>query len=484
MPTKKLLVLTGVFLALLAFVVLFERKQPTSEERAKSAKRLADVNVEEVASVLLERPGLPDVELLRVDKNRWTLKGEPAGPADGFAAESLVNDLGRLDVVGETRTDVDPKEFGLDAPKAKVTLRLKDKSARTFTFGQAIPGTDATAAAEGARFGAVRAAPLAALTKPVDEYRSRSLFETPTAEITRLTVTKGPNTVVVARAPKPDRAAGGWMMEKPVADFASDAFVDRLLGDLASERISEFPGIAATELARVGLAPAWATLKVEKGAEAVATIAFGSAKADATGKIYAKVGNVIAVVGDRVREELDKEVSAWREDRALPVDIPTLRRVSFTAEDLRAGAEKVEGAWRSAGREIPASVAEALCGSVARAEVKSFLPKRSGKTAKDRPVATLELLSEGETPARVVSFYEAPSGVVGVLAEATGRPEPMLVDKLVLDDLRRHATALRDAATGKPKESGKAKTSTKPEKPGPVPTPGGLLMTATPAKKV
>jgi len=163
------------------------------------------------------------------------------------------------------------------------------------------------------------------------------------------------------------------------------------------------------------------------------------------------------------------------------VDIPALRRVSFAAEDLRAGAEKVEGAWHSAGREIPASVAEALCGSVARAEVKAFLPRRGGKSVKDKPVATLELLSEGETPARVVSFYEAPSGVVGVLAEVTGRPEPMLVDKVVLDDLRRQAAALRDAATGKPKESGKAKAGGKLE---PVPTPEGPLKTSTPAKKV
>ena len=176
MPTKKLLVLSGVFLALLAFVVLYERKQPTSEERAKSAKRLVEVNAEDVVSVLLERPGLPKVELLRREKNRWTLKGDPEGPADGVVAENLVGDLGRLDVVGEVRTDVDPKEFGLDAPKAKATLTFKDKSVKTFLFGQAIPGTDATAAAEGARFAAVRAAPLAALTKPVDDYRNHSLL--------------------------------------------------------------------------------------------------------------------------------------------------------------------------------------------------------------------------------------------------------------------------------------------------------------------
>lgn len=480
MPTKKLLVLSGVFLALLAFVVLFERGQPTSAERAKAAKRLVDMDAEDVVSVLLERPALPKVDLLRLEKNRWTFRGDPEGPADGFAAENLVGDLGRLDVVGEVRTDVDPKEFGLDTPKVKATLTFKNKSVKTFLFGQAIPGTDATAAAEGARFAAVRAAPLAALTKPADEYRSHSIFETPPAEITRLTITKGPSTVVVERGAKPDRAGGGWKLEKPVSDFASNAFVDRLLSDLATERISEFPAIPAGDLARVGLAPAWATVKLEKGAETVATVSFGSAKADAGGKIYAKVGNVVGVVGDRVRESLDTEMSAWREGKVLPVDLPALRRVSFAADELRAGAEKVDGAWRSAGRDIPANVAEALGSGVARAEVKTFLPRRVGRAAKEKPLATLELLTEGDAAARVVSFFEAPSGATGFLAEATGRPEPMLVDKTVLDDLKRQASALRETAAGKPKEPSKAKAA---EKPHPSPEPGPREKIGPAAKK-
>ncbi|HSB64395.1 MAG TPA: DUF4340 domain-containing protein [Thermoanaerobaculia bacterium] len=480
MPTKKLLILSGVFLALLAFVIFFERKQPTSEERAKSAKRLTDVNVEEVASLLVERPNLPNVKLSRHEKNRWVLTGEPDGPADGFAAENLASDLGRLDVVGEVRTDVDPKEFGLDPPKAKVTVTFKDKSVKSFAFGQPIPGTDATAASEGGRFAAVRAAPLTALTKPLDDYRSRSIFETPTAEITRVTVTKGSYAVVVARGSKRDRAGGGWRMEKPVADFASDAFVDRLLGDLASERVSEFPTVPAAELQRVGLSPSWATVKLEKGAEIVATISFGAAKADAGGKLYAKIGDLVVVVDDRVREDLDAEMSAWREGRVLPVDVPALRRVSFVGDELRAGAEKVEGSWRSTGREIPAEVAEALASGVARAEVKSFLPRRTGKAAKDKPLATLELLSEGETTESVISFFEPPPGAaVGALVEVTGRPEPMLVDKVVLDDLRRAAAALLDAASGKPKAPAKAKAGAKAAS-----TPGsGAAGTASPAKK-
>jgi hypothetical protein len=269
-------------------------------------------------------------------------------------------------------------------------------------------------------------------------------------------------------------------MEKPVSDFASDAFVDRLLSDLASERISEFPAIPVGDLARVGLAPGWATVKLEKGAEVVATVSFGSAKADAGGKIYAKIGNVVGVVGDRVRESLDTEMSAWREGKVLPVDLPALRRVSFAADEVRAGAEKVDGAWRSAGRDIPSNVAEALGSGIAHAEVKAFLPRRVGKAAKEKPLATLELLTEGEAPARVVSFFEAPSGVSGFLAEATGRPEPMLVDKTVLDDLKRQASALRDAAAGKPKEPSNAKTD---EKPRSTPEPGPLVKITPAAKK-
>jgi hypothetical protein len=480
MPTRKLLVLTGVFVALLAFVVFFESKQPTSEERAKSAKRLAEVNADEVASVVIERPDLPKVELVRRDKNRWTLKADPEGPADGFACENLVGDLGRLDVVGEIQTAFDPKEFGLDAPKAKATLRFKDKSEKVFSFGQPIPAMDATAAAEGGHYGAVKSAPLASLTKPVDEYRSRSLFETPSVEITRVTVTKGPNTVVVTRAAKAEGAAGGWKMEKPVADLASDVFVDRLLAGLSSGRISEFAKVQAAELSRVGLAPAWATVKLEKEAETVATIAFGAAKADANGKIYAKVGNLVVVVDDRVREDLDKEVSAWREDRILPVEVPTLRRVSYAGDELRAGAEKVEGSWRSAGHDVVASVAEALGTSVARTDVKAFLPKRAGKAAREKPLATLELLSEGDTTPRIVTFYDPPAGVTGVLAEATGRPEPMLVERAVLDDIVHEASVLRDASTGK-KDGGKAEKPVKAKAakaadPAPVKNP-------TPAKK-
>ena len=79
MSTRKLLILTGVFFALLAFVVLWERHQPTSEERAKAKKRLLDLDAKAVAGLVVERPDLPRVELSRKD-GLWLLEGPKGGP--------------------------------------------------------------------------------------------------------------------------------------------------------------------------------------------------------------------------------------------------------------------------------------------------------------------------------------------------------------------------------------------------------------------
>ncbi len=55
--------------------------------------------------------------------------------------------------------------------------------------------------------------------------------------------------------------------------------------------------------------------------------------------------------------------------------------------------------------------------------------------------------------------------------QVTGRPERLLVEKTVLDEIRREAAALRDEAEGKSKESKKAKAPA----PEPTPAPGGLV---------
>ncbi len=474
MSTRKLLILTAVFLGLLAFVVLFERHQPTSEERAKAARRLLDFRAEDVTAVQIERPDLPKVELKK-SGGRWTLVAEPEGRADGFTADGIVADLGRLELVGDLQTSFDPKEYGLDRPKAAVTLTFKEGPKRTVSFGKEIPGTDGTAAAEGGRLGAVKAAPIAAFVKPVSEFRSKRLFDAAVGDVTKVTILRGPNRVVLAREDAAGKASGPWRIESPVSDLASESFAERLLSDLSAAQVSDFPVLSPTDLSRVGLAPPDVQVTLQKGDEVVANLAFGAAKADVPGKLYAKDGDLAVVVDDRALEELGKEFLAMRESRLLPVDAFRVRKVQFEAGDLRAGAERVDGEWRAGGRVIPPAAVESLVGRVSRAESRGFVSRKdyaahgilSGQKGA-KPLATLEISEEKSVAPAGVKFWTAApfEGHPVLAAEVTGRADALLVEAALLDDLRRDAEKLRDAAK---EEMGTPKLP--PAKPSPAAKP-------------
>jgi len=450
MSTRKLLILTGVFLALLAFVVLWERHQPTSEEKAKSTRRLIDLDAKEVASLSIERPGQPPVALSRKD-GRWILEGPKGGAADATTADGLVSDLARLDLLGETRSTFDPKEYGLDPPKAKATVKMRDDASRTVLFGDAIPGADATAAAEGGRLGSVKFAPISQLTKPYDEYRSRSLVDVSTSDVTRVTVARGPNRVVAVRS-----TAGGWRLEQPVNDLASGTFVDQLLADLAGVRATEFPAVSPGDLPRIGLAPPVTEVVLEKGSEVVSRLAFGAARADAAGKLFASRDGVVMVVDDRAQESVGKELSAFREGKLLPVDTWLVTRVVFESGALRAGAEKLDGAWRSAGREIEGRIADDLLDRLSRAEVRRFVPAKelasiglaTVRRKKPVPAGTVEVLLENAKEPTRVDFF-VPSELEAeklVAVQVSGRGDTLVVDSGVWDDVRSLASRLKTAS--------------------------------------
>ncbi len=455
MSTKKLLTLTAIFLALLAFVVFFERNQPTSEEAAKARKKLIDFKADSLVGMTIERPGLPKVELAKEAGGRWLVGGEPA---DSGTVSGIISDLGRLDLVGETRTGFDPTELGLDAPRAKVFLAFSGQGKEEILFGKEIPGTDATAAASGGRFGAVRFAPVASLVKPYDDFRSKSLFDVPSSDVTRLTVTRGSSRVVVARVagPEKDGRPPEWRIEEPVKDLASRSFVDQLLADLSGARISEFPTVSASDLSRIGLQPPTASVELRKGTEVVANLAFGAARADAAGKMYARRGKTVVVIDDRLQDDLSKEFTAFREKKICPVDAWAAVRVSFDAPDLRVGAERVDAEWRSSGRPIASSAPEDLIDRIGRTESTAFLPRKSfpahglpgpGKKM-PAPTISIDVTARGEPPV-TLRFYLGGSAIPPeYVVEVSGRADAMVVSQAAVDEIRGLASKLQTGKAG------------------------------------
>ncbi|HYN44010.1 MAG TPA: DUF4340 domain-containing protein, partial [Thermoanaerobaculia bacterium] len=302
----------------------------------------------------------------------------------------------------------------------------------------------------GGRLGSVKFAPISQLTKPYDEYRSRSLVDVSTADLTRVTVARGPNRVIAVRD-----ATGGWRLEQPVIDLASGTFVDQLLADLAGVRATEFPSVGPADLSRIGLAPPLVEVVLEKGSEVVSRLAFGAVTADAAGKVFASRDGVVMVVDDRAQESLGKELSAFRQGKLLPLETWLVTRVVFESPALRAGAEKLDGAWRSAGREIEGRIADDLLDRLSRTEVRQFVPAKELATIglatvrrkKPVPVGMVEvLLEKAKEPIRV-DFYVSQEleAEKAVAVQVSGRGDTLVVDAGVWDDILSLANRLKAA---------------------------------------
>jgi hypothetical protein len=202
--------------------------------------------------------------------------------------------------------------------------------------------------------------------------------------------------------------------------------------------------------------------------------------------MYARDDHLVMVVDDRIGEDLGKEFSAFRESRVAPVEPFLVRRILFESDDLRIGAEKVETEWRSKGRVLPATLAENMSGRISRAEGKGFVAPKdyagrgipAGKQV--RALATIEILQEKEAAPRTLRFLPAAAdGALLVAVEVSGRPDAVLVEKALLDDLRADARRIADASTEMPTVPVKASVAPKPKETAKEPD-GKLIRLPTP----
>ena len=134
-----------------------------------------------------------------------------------------------------------------------------------------------------------------------------------------------------------------------------------------------------------------------------------------------------------------------------------MRRVVFESEPLRAGAEKLDGKWLSAGREIEGRPPEDLLDRLSRAEVRRFVAAKDLATIGLAPVRRRKPVPEGSVeilleklkdPTRVEVFATPELAAEGsVAARVTGRGDFLVVDAAVWDDVRTFAGLLKTAAS-------------------------------------
>jgi len=436
MSPRRLAILTGVLVLLFAFVALFERKMPTTQERVDRGDVLWDVNEAKVGKIEIGRDNT--VLAFERDGETWRMTRPDAYPADPGTMSALLSDLARPAREGIAPAGGSEPDYGLTAPRAVVTVSTKEggKGVRgeshTLSIGREIPGTDTVAArVKGEnRTVFVRSTLANDLLKPVDGYKSRKIFAGSSMDVSHLVIARGRGRLEFEK--RKDR----WWMTKPALDLAASAAVGRLIDDLLAESVVDFVKIAKTDLAGDGLAPPIYTVTMTTGGKPV-TLEIGATRADGK-SAYARSNGQTFALDSAATDELAREADSYRETKVARFENASAKKVAWTSGGQRREFVREGADWKETGRAVPAAAVEDVLTAIGALEGKGFLSAAEGEKIAGAPeVGSFTVERAGGD---VFSASVRPAENARLAVKLADRPEALLVPA---SDFERVAAAVR-----------------------------------------
>jgi len=271
MKGKNLAILAAVVIALLAYILLFERHQPTSDEARRDAdKVLQGLEEDDVTGLLVVGPK-GRVRLERLG-DEWRLREPIDYPADASIVSSTLGSLANLSSDRRLAAgEVDLAEYGLDDPVAEVTLTLDDGSDISFTVGDEMPlGSKRPVMVDaGGEIAIVPGWFIDDLERDVDDWRSREVTNVRADQVASIEIEAGDDTIRAVRVGR------NWQLLSPVKDLADRDHLEGLVSDLDALRIGNRDLIEASRdrLRALGLEAGLAE-RLARGGRASGRVAF------------------------------------------------------------------------------------------------------------------------------------------------------------------------------------------------------------------
>ncbi len=243
MKFKTNLVVGAVFVALLAFVYLYEIKG--GEERRKVAeqsKKILDFNASEVTRLVISNSA-DRIEIGR-KKDDWYMLAPVRDEADSDAVDRYLRNLNEAErektVVDSTEAlspDV-ASEYGLESPRLGIFIETKEGPLDTLYFGADAPTDRFTyikKSGANPKIDVVRAWRFDNLEKKPFDLRNRKITNFSQSDITAVRISSADSTPLVLA-----NVSGSWVLRSPVTVSADSDTVDALLRNIQNTEIVEF----------------------------------------------------------------------------------------------------------------------------------------------------------------------------------------------------------------------------------------------------
>lgn len=465
MRPRTLLVLLAVVLGLGAFIWFYERELPSSEERAQLEKKVLRVEKEDVnaltlqsgsGTVRLERVDLPAAakeepigEEVSVPETEWRIVEPLKARADTFAVDGLLDALVNLES-SRTIEDADPKESGLDRPRATVRLKTAEGE-KVLRFGAAIPTGGAALASLEGQDGTyvVSDSILTEIGRAAGDWRDRQIYRGERDAVRRITLAANGQTLVLV----PQGGEGSaFRIESPVKDQADREKVDSLFAELSGLTAERFVDQPPGPLAELGLQPPRAVVEVAFAQGPPTRIELGapseptSTEEPAPGEpapaetFWARTGGQLFQVRTRLQEAAARPVAEWRSQSLSSLDV--FQVDSLTVQDGQGtlSLQRAEPDWKRGEETISYLPVSDFLFSLTGAMAERLLAADDVPLGKPALTVTLKPKQGAQ---EILTLY--PQVAAGVPARASGRELVLLLPAGTLQEIQGKLAEVRKA---------------------------------------
>lgn len=466
MKPRTLLILLVLVLGLGAFIGLYERKLPSSEEREELQKKVVKVGKDDVTAIAIDAPkGRIRLERVGTPKKaarekeapetettaEWRMVEPLATGADAFAVDRLLESVISLE---KTRTleEVDPRDVGLDKPRATVRLRTKDGET-VLQLGAEVPtGGSLIAGLQGEEDAyVVPDSILADVDREPGDWRDRVMFRGDREAIQRITLTgagaSGNGPVVLVKRPN------GFWIERPLMDRADRDLVEGLLSDLTGLTAEKFMD-GSQPLAELGLAPPREAVEVVfQGAKPPVRIELGAPvtgeaapEGQTSGELtWAREGDTVFQVRTRLAEAVRRSPADWRALQLSALEVHDVE--SATVRDDRTSLQLTRSGtdWKRGDTLISYLPVSDLLFAVTGARASRLLTPQESRAMHAglaKPLFTFTLRSKAVGEETVILYPPLPEGVP---ARASGRQTVLLLPADALQEIQKKVEGVRTA---------------------------------------
>jgi hypothetical protein len=434
------------------FYYVYEIRWAPERERVETRKgRVFQAEAADVTTVELKRPG-DTVRLARVGDG-WELKSPVVARGDRARVDETLTTV----LTAKADREIDPKpaalaDFGLDKPAAEVTLTLKDGKTLGLALGSKTP-TGVWVYARETGKPAVVALPdgvLREATKPVSDFRDRTILSVDRKEVSGFDVTAEGQTMSV------DHAGDAWRITKPVALPADTEAIGDMFEKLTSAKVKEFAADAPASPATYGLdRPLRLTIHTGRDKDrASRTLLVGRTDAAKKGVYAMREGEPsVLLLPEDVSKAIPRTVAALRDKQVVAVDRDKVTRIEVDSPKGAVTLAKDKDRWTiTAPQSLPADQVEAgaLLTRLRDLRAQGFLSDDASAVPRvlSKPTIKVTITEPNKPPTTLLlaPSVEKRGGAPSAYAAVAGRGPVALVDGKALENFGRSADDLRDHA--------------------------------------